>query len=38
MSKLTYSDKKKFDNLMQDMFPGVNMTDIKYKEVEEAIL
>ena len=42
MSKLTFTDSKKFSGLLVDIFPSINVTDIKYelmtKAVKEALL
>lgn len=37
MSKLTYSDAKKYENLQQDMFPGIKSEDIAYDKLTEAV-
>jgi dynein heavy chain 2 len=37
MSKLTYSDGKKFEKLLNDVFPGVECLDIQYPELKLAI-
>lgn len=37
MSKLTYSDSKKYEALQNDMFPGINSEDIAYDELTAAI-
>lgn len=37
MSKLTFADSKKFEGLLTDMFPGINVEDIVYEDLEGAI-
>lgn len=37
LSKLTFSDNRRFRDLCQDLFPGVNVRDIEYKELEAVI-
>jgi len=37
MSKLTYSDSKKYEALQQDMFPGIKSEDIAYDQLTAAI-
>lgn len=37
MSKLTYSDAKKYEALQKDMFPGINSEDIAYEELTATI-
>lgn len=37
MSKLTYSDAKKYEALQSDMFPGINSEDIAYEDLTAAI-
>jgi len=37
MSKLTFGDSKKFEFLLSDMFPGINVEDIVYEDLEKAI-
>jgi len=37
ISKLTYSDAKKYEALQSDIFPGINSADIAYEELTEAI-
>jgi len=37
ISKLTYSDSKKYDFLQADMFPGIKSEDIAYEELHAAI-
>lgn len=34
MSKLTFADSKKFEGLLTDMFPGINVEDIVYEDLE----
>jgi dynein heavy chain 2 len=33
ISKLTYSDSKKYEYLQADMFPGIKSEDIAYEEL-----
>ena len=37
LSKLTHSDANRFKRLLDDIFPGVTKSDVKYVELEEAI-
>ena len=37
MSKLTFSDSKKFENLMTNIFLGVSVEDVKYEDLTKAI-
>jgi dynein heavy chain 2 len=37
LSKLTYSDAKKYEYLQADMFPGIKSEDIAYEGLHEAI-
>ena len=37
MSKLTFGDSKKFEFLLNDMFPGIRVEDIVYEDLEKAI-
>lgn len=37
VSKLTFDDTRLFDGLVQDIFPGVDVHEVAYKELEEAI-
>jgi dynein heavy chain 2 len=37
LSKLTFADSKRFQALCQDLFPGVNVKDIEYAELEQVI-
>ena len=37
LSKLTYSDGLRFDALVSDVFPGVQVKEIDYKQVEDAV-
>lgn len=37
LSKLTFSDNRRFQDLCQDLFPGVNVKDIEYKELEAVV-
>ena len=37
LSKLTFSDSKRFDALVGDVFPGVAFSDVRYEELEKAL-
>ena len=37
LSKLTFSDCKRFDALIQDVFPGINFKDVEYTTLREAL-
>jgi len=37
ISKLTYSDSKKYEYLQTDMFPGIKSQDIAYEDLQAAI-
>jgi dynein heavy chain 2 len=37
MSKLTFADTKKFENLMNNIFMGVKIEDVKYEELTNCI-
>jgi dynein heavy chain 2 len=37
LSKLTFADSRRFQELCVDLFPGVNVKDIEYKELEQVI-
>jgi dynein heavy chain 2, cytosolic len=37
MSKLTFSDSKRFDALLKDIFPNVKITDFEYDELKKAL-
>ena len=37
LSKLTFADSKQFDQLVQDVFPGVPFRDVEYEELESAL-
>jgi len=37
MSKLTFVDTKKFIGLLKDIFPGIKVEDIIYKDLTSAI-
>lgn len=37
LSKLTHGDANRFKRLLDDVFPGVIKSDVKYIELEEAI-
>jgi dynein heavy chain 2 len=36
-SKLTFADARRFQDLCSDLFPGVDVKNIEYKELEEVI-
>ena len=37
ISKLTYTDSKKYEFLQEDMFPGIKSEDIVYEQLHAAI-
>ena len=37
MSKLTFSDCKRFDALLRDIFPNVRITEFEYEELKKAL-
>jgi len=37
LSKLTFADSKRFNELVRDMFPGVKVDDIAYEELTEKV-
>ncbi len=37
LSKLTYGDSKRFDGLLQDIFPGIDLRDIEYENLRQAL-
>lgn len=37
LSKLTFGDSKRFDGLLQDIFPGVELRDIEYESLRQAL-
>ena len=37
LSKLTHSDNSRFKRLLDDIFPGVPKTDVRFQSLEEAI-
>lgn len=37
LSKLTFTDMRKFKYLLQDIFPGIESKDIVYEEIEKAV-
>lgn len=37
ISKLTYTDSRKYEYLQADMFPGIKSEDIAYEKLHEAI-
>ena len=37
LSKLTFADGKRFDQLVQDVFPGIPFRDVEYVELESAL-
>ena len=36
-SKLTFADSKRFDSLIQDVFPDVAFQDVKHEDLEQAL-
>ena len=36
-SKLTFADSKRFDSLIQDVFPDVTFQDVEHQELEQAL-
>ena len=36
-SKLTFADSKRFDSLIQDVFPDVTFQDVKHEDLEQAL-
>lgn len=36
-SKLTFADSKRFDSLIQDVFPDVTFQDVEYQDLEQAL-
>ena len=37
LSKLTFGDSKRFDGLLRDIFPGVDLRDIEYETLRQAL-
>lgn len=37
LSKLTFGDSKRFDGLLQDIFPGIDLKDIEYENLRQAL-
>lgn len=37
MSKLTFADSKRFDGIIQDVFPGVLFQDVEYMTLKQAL-
>jgi dynein heavy chain 2, cytosolic len=37
MSKLTFSDSKRFDSLLKDIFPNVRITEFEYDELKQKL-
>ena len=37
LSKLTFADCKRFDNLVCDVFPGVSIEEVEHAELEAAV-
>jgi dynein heavy chain 2 len=37
LSKLTFADSRRFQDLCVDLFPGINVRDIEYAELDKAI-
>ena len=37
LSKLTFGDSRRFDGLLQDIFPGIDLRDIEYENLQRAL-
>ena len=37
LSKLTFSDSKRFDTLIKDVFPGISFQDVEHTTLKEAL-
>lgn len=37
LSKLTFGDSRRFDGLLQDIFPGIDLRDIEYENLRKAL-
>ena len=37
LSKLTFGDSKRFDGLLKDIFPGIDLKDIEYENLRLAL-
>jgi dynein heavy chain 2 len=37
LSKLTFGDSRRFDGLLQDIFPGIDLRDIEYENLRQAL-
>ena len=37
LSKLTFSDSSRFDSLVKDVFPGVELKDIEYERLAQSL-
>jgi dynein heavy chain 2 len=37
LSKLTFGDSKRFDGLLQDIFPGIDLKEIEYENLRLAL-
>ena len=37
LSKLTFGDSKRFDGLLRDIFPGIDLRDIEYENLRQAL-
>ena len=37
LPKLTFDDVRRFDGLIHDIFPGVELSNFQYEELERAI-
>ena len=37
LSKLTFADGNRFDNLLKDVFQGIAFHDVKYEQLEGAL-
>ncbi|CAF2056597.1 unnamed protein product [Rotaria magnacalcarata] len=37
LSKLTFGDSRRFDGLLKDIFPGIDLKDIEYENLRQAL-
>ena len=37
LSKLTFGDSNRFDGLLRDIFPGIDLRDIEYENLRQAL-
>ena len=37
LSKLTFADSKRFDSIIQDVFPGINFQEVEHTSLKEAL-